>query len=82
MSKRKLIIKLCFRERITEEVYLFDILARIQDEEYPHIIGRILVNAKKEMNILYMNAGSDLSDEYELIALTAYSSAKNIQKLI
>ena len=78
----KPIIKLIFRERVTEEVYLFDISLRKTEEYHPHMVGRIAVNLSTEEKIMYMNSGAEISGDYELIASAALDSAKNMQKLI
>lgn len=78
----KPIIKICFRNRITEDAYLFDVLSRKKGKEYPKMIGRVAVNVKTEQEILYMNTETDFSSDYKRIVSAALDSAKTIKKLL
>lgn len=79
---RDLNIELCFRERITADVYLFDVLARRDFELYPAMIGRVTVNVETKESIIHMNVGTDLSWDYKRIPESAIASAQNMKKLI
>lgn len=76
------IIKLCFKEKLNANTYLFDVLARKNTEEYPTNVGIISANVKTEQAVISINMKEDISEDYDTLRLTAINSANCIIELM
>lgn len=72
---------LLFKNKIAEDVYHFDILARKDGDFYPQLVGTIVVNLKKQTASITFNVGITVLNK-EKIYNDAVKLAEQIETVI